>query len=203
MLIDFRRKWVFVHVPKCAGTSIEQALRQHCDLAVEWPADLWYLERAVEIRRTLLPNWEEFQSFAVARNPWEWFHSDYHFCRRVWQRCDSPGGLFGEKVARAARQSFADFVRHETAGMTCGGIWRYYTWAGDAPLVKSAIRYDCLSEEWPKLLARLGLPNVALPRVNVTPRTKAWWRDYTPELVQLVADACCAGIAEFGWEPPL
>lgn len=201
MLIDFKRKWVFVHVPKAAGTSIELALKPHCDMAVEWPPELWWMERAHNIKGILLPNWDDFHSFSVARNPWEHFHSDYYFCRRVWEKRESPGGHFGDKVARVARQTFADYIRQETRELTAGGIWRYYSCGDDGQrLVKQAIRFERLAEEWPKLLRRLGLPAAPLPRANATISRKAdWRRDYTPELVGLVMVACAAGIEEFGW----
>lgn len=136
----------------------------------------------------------------MVRNPWEHFHSDYHFCRRAAREEPQIAGPFGEKARLAMKQSFADFVRMHAGAMESGGIWRYYCHADDGRLlVDRAIHFNRLQEEWPRLVSSLGIPPIELPRENVTAERPRWdWRrDYTPDLVELVRQACGADIAEF------
>lgn len=63
---------VFVHIPKAAGTSINQALFGR----------FMGHARAIDIERWGSPELKALPSFAVSRNPWDRLVSAYRFARR-------------------------------------------------------------------------------------------------------------------------
>ena len=71
MPVDHKRKLIFVHIPKNAGTSIEK----HCEMDdtghKNWK---YYYSKYVT-------EWNEYTSFAVIRDPIDRFISCYRYAR--------------------------------------------------------------------------------------------------------------------------
>ena len=69
MPVDHKRKLIFIHIPKNAGTSIEK----YCDMNDtghhNWK---YYFSK-------YLSDWNEYTSFAVIRDPIDRFISCYHW----------------------------------------------------------------------------------------------------------------------------
>lgn len=86
--------FVFVHIPKCAGSSITDALvRSGCLLSFQGAASLdyrllhnvqWLHHAPARVLREILPPefWQSAFKFAVVRNPWARLVSFYHYRRR-------------------------------------------------------------------------------------------------------------------------
>jgi hypothetical protein len=127
-IINTTHGFVFVHIPKTAGTSVSQALAQHCGVldielggtafgeAIQTP----YLRRhglrkhstAQQIREGIgAQRWASMTSFAVLRDPVERLASAYRFLKG-W---NSP--LNTSRVHMLALPSFADFV--------ASGLWEH------------------------------------------------------------------------------
>ena len=99
-VLNLEKGYVFIHVPKCAGASITAVLMksEHSTRFNDLPGlgDIVKQEnsvsgetvhlalhaRARDIRRFLGARvYNELESFAVVRNPWERLRSLYHFYR--------------------------------------------------------------------------------------------------------------------------
>ncbi len=125
-IINTTHGFVFVHIPKTAGTSVCQALARHCGVldvelggtafgeAIQTP----YLRRhglrkhstALEIREGIgAQRWANMSSFAVLRDPVERLASAYRFLKD-W---NSPLNSVREQML--GLPSFADFV--------ASGLW--------------------------------------------------------------------------------
>ncbi|WP_396271297.1 sulfotransferase family 2 domain-containing protein [Ideonella sp.] len=125
-IINTTHGFVFVHIPKTAGTSVSQALAKHCGVldlelggtafgeAIQTP----YLRRhglrkhstAQEIRESIgAQRWASMSSFAVLRDPVERLASAYRFLKG-W---NSP--LNTSRVHMLALPTFTDFV--------ASGLW--------------------------------------------------------------------------------
>jgi hypothetical protein len=94
---------LFIHIPRAAGTSINQALY---DRFMGHP-------RASEIRRWGSAELNALPSFAITRNPWERLVSAYRFARRG----GGVGGPFEAGVLEPDRYrgaEFEDFARFVT-----------------------------------------------------------------------------------------
>ncbi|MGH8446591.1 MAG: sulfotransferase family 2 domain-containing protein [Solimonas sp.] len=153
---------IFVHVPKCGGTSVLQAVfgddqRSHYTVA--------------GYQKIFAPReYGSYFKFAAVRNPWARLVSAWHYlhtdaCRRT----------DGEWVARhlTPHRSFDDFVRR---GLRQPEIARhmhfrpqheYLCLPGQRqPLVDQLIRQECLQQSVDRVRERLGLPAVPVPRLN-------------------------------------
>jgi hypothetical protein len=83
MLISHEHKFIFIHIGKTAGTSIEKTLCQHLDLAFdqtekspsgEWWKHIWARDMRQRVGgRT----WEDYFTFAFVRNPYDLILSLY------------------------------------------------------------------------------------------------------------------------------
>lgn len=112
-LISRRRKFIFVHIYKVAGTSINDALNRY----EEWnrlknmSRFFWRFTflRANKLRealgfknvypfldhvwakdvKPLVPDFDDYFKFCFVRNPWDWQVSLYHFGNQRWYNHDN------------------------------------------------------------------------------------------------------------------
>ena len=122
MIYDLTKRFVFIHIPRTAGTAIIEALAQRCPDAV---VDVFELKHAnaMAIRERIgRDEWDHCYRFSVIRSPWDIIASDYRHTVRQAKAIDSrtalhctPGWM--ERMRRIlAYGSFAEFVRHEYLG---------------------------------------------------------------------------------------
>lgn len=97
--------FIFIHIPKCAGTSIGDALTHAgCKLEFSGPAplplrfeldSLWlHHAPAKKLRRVISDSiWRSYFKFGIVRNPWDRLVSMFHF-----RKCKDPvfPGVTGE-----------------------------------------------------------------------------------------------------------
>ena len=122
MIINHKYKFIFIHVPKCGGTSIKRALYPYCD---KWDQFLGghpsvpdndgegmhKHSRAMEIKSYATPQrWEEYFTFAFVRNPLARTLSLYNW----WLRVD--GEFEPEKKELIRKLSFKEFVFSDYTG---------------------------------------------------------------------------------------
>ena len=89
-MINHKDKFIFIHIPKCAGTSIEQSL--FGKPYVDWDAErkIWKQHStAAQIREYYCENYNNYYSFTFVRNPWDKLVSDYFWIQRHLKIKDS------------------------------------------------------------------------------------------------------------------
>ncbi len=122
MLVSYDRKFLFIHIPKTAGTSIRNSLRPYARRPeLLWENRLlsrfginvntigpWRRKRfrphcsALDIKRNLPANvYADLFKFAFVRNPWDLLVSLYHFI---------PSRPTHRHRERVAAMTFAEFV---------------------------------------------------------------------------------------------
>lgn len=193
MLISHRHKFIFVHVQKSAGESIESALLPFCDssdLAEVHQAGLPPHASAEQMIAAFGKQvWNSYFKFAVERNPWDKCVSLYYYQRANWSRY--------WKWWRAPPRSFQEWF------YPYFGLWtkkltpshRLYTLRGEMA-VDFLGRYESLAGDFGKICRQLGLGEVALPVVNrsqlrTTPdgqRQRDYREHYTPAIRRRVGE---------------
>ena len=126
MPVSVEHSFVFVHIPKTGGTSIQVALRgaaitlglvgmstpdQREKLGI---TDAWLHHiPAIELRHILgTAAWDRFFKFAFVRNPWERLVSLYHFQRDQFAASPDFRQRWPEIAARfATTHSFGEWLR--------------------------------------------------------------------------------------------
>lgn len=98
--IDHQNKYIFIHIPKTAGTSVRSALKT-ADFPHKSEGTRWIYHKhtpALTIKRNISNSiWDSHFKFAFVRNPWDLMVSSYHW----WLR---KGKLFDKSTAQKATQ---------------------------------------------------------------------------------------------------
>lgn len=210
-------RFVFVHLPRTGGFSIMQALASRImelgDVTlVSSPIGnsrrgWWCHSRACELIDDI-PHWQSLWRWAVIRNPWDMVASRWRWTQRHWTAMAgrpmpmSPGdALHWRELYAASRMTFAEWIPWAHANIaTGGGFWRWYCCRPNGQdLGVDPVRYDELPRRWPQLMARLGLAETPLPRLNDAPLEHPAW---TSESIDLVAELCRDDVERFRFEPP-
>ncbi|TIS53042.1 MAG: sulfotransferase family protein [Mesorhizobium sp.] len=178
MLLSLEKNFIFIHVPKTAGTSIVSALMPWCQnpQRTQWRRLLSHLpvpeapekallrehNKAAWLRRKIPGHlYDGAYKFAVVRNPYALAVSTYYqrrdyLSRRRWHRsgvADFSTFLhYLERKNRLARVDQTSWVSDRHGNL----------------IIDEVLRFETLADEFKALVERLGLPGeVRLPRANV------------------------------------
>jgi hypothetical protein len=196
MILSYPAGFIFVHIEKAAGSSIQQALRPHAGAQskshlrrrLAWLGPLnriGGLHRAVqfgehatadEVKRCLPADvYAALFKFAFVRNPWDRVVSRYaHLLRSTDRRRHSfISGL----------EKFEDFLKWEIERGS--DQYPYVTDAQGNQIVDFIGHYERLAEDFATVCARLKI-NAELPHANVSEH-RDYRSYYTPETREFVA----------------
>ncbi len=208
MLLSPEYKFVFVHVPKTAGSSLDMALRPYCISPkrtlwrsltrrlpiVEAPhrAHFRIHDTADFIRRKLSPDvYDRLTSFAVVRDPFDHAVSHYEYMKQY----RSP------KIAENFSQmSFLDYLTYRTTPRR--SFDRIFARLPDQSYflcdrrgdvqVKQVLKFENLQADFNALAKTLNLPHFELPKINPARSRKAdtnvasYFDDATAQLVRKI-----------------
>lgn len=207
-------RFLFVHIPRCKGFSVTQAIASQVSRLPELicvttglhtggAGDLWTHSRACTLQG--LPGFDRAFKWAVIRNPWDLVASTYRWYMTMWEAMESvPGPAQNgawKDVYVCSRLSFTEWIPYSFSYLGgCGGFWKY--WAcrpNGSELGFLPVRFDRLDDEWEGLCHRMGIPGTPLPHVN---QMHDYPADWTPEAVETVSRMCRDDIVRFDFEPP-
>jgi hypothetical protein len=208
MLISRKVGFIFVHVDKAAGTSIEIALASHAEPFGSWfqrkSSLLGRINRfrphqsqvcfskhasAREISACLPPDlWARCYKFAFVRNPWDRLTSRYRYIR------GNPEHRHHLKV-RAL--TFPQYAAMEMASHRSMRHQHEYLCDDAGVMVDFVGRFERLEEDFGEICNRIGI-NSALGHVNSTPQTD--FRSYYDDsLAETIGHFYAKDIALFGY----
>lgn len=190
MIINHTHKFVFVHVPKTAGTAVStmlSTLSTYRDQEIGVGAVGLHYQRAFGRRFGLVKHspahriravmgkedWNAYFTFAFARNPFARLLSIYHFLR-TWEDIPEP-----EAKRLAPYTTFEEFLEGDLWATTPGpsGMYRPQTYWMTTPraprtmIVDFVGRHEQLVEDMAHIAAQIG-GDVRLDtarKANVTP----------------------------------
>ena len=189
---------VFIHVPKAAGTSINEALYGR----------FMGHARASDLRRWAPAAVNALPSFSVTRNPWDRLLSAYRFAKSGQGIGDSyRAGMWRPHLYRGPEfASFERFVREWLAPRDVTKLdgvfqpqWLFLCDRDKKLLVDHAGRLENLGPTYAFIEAHIG-PIVPLARANRSGPILDYRQYYTPELVRRVGDIYRDDIASFGYD---
>jgi len=201
------RPFIFIHIPKCAGTSIEHALipiitgrpsfgelsseecRQFCLPGEE---GLQHAKLADFSGRQTL---EQFFKFAIVRNPWDRAVAQIMFLRR--RKVDLfPIDADFRKCLRIYCESRQVIRQHDLGACQLDFL---QTSAGVLG-VDFVGRFENVAEDYKKICVHLGLhPAPKLPHVQKSTRVWHYSAYYDDEMVQMVQQRFAQDIDCFGY----
>ena len=198
-MISFQKRFLFVHIPKTAGNSIQSVLRDYSeDQIVALRSEQDGIERfglrnpnykikkhstLAEYRAALGD--EQFRNlykFTCVRNPWDRMVS-YYF-RPTQQVGELDRKEFRKVILKAL--SVADYLRLDKGD-------------GDPfANVDYIIRFESLADDFRSVCATLGIPTVPLPQYNRSSRVH-YSKYYDDELRELVRKRFASEIERFDY----
>lgn len=199
---------VFIHVPKCAGQSIETALMTH--LGYEWeqrgrfmmgpnrdpakgPARLAHMTAAEYVKFAYMTQqqFDTYFKFSIVRNPWARIVSEYHW------------------AGHHKRFGFEDFLtkyfpvsdNHATASDALRHVIPQADFLYDNEnrcLVDYLGRFETLRDDFIKICDKIGIPELELPVLNKK-SYKPYQEYYTEKSKEIVAEKYARDIKLFGY----
>ncbi len=196
MILSTSHNFIFVHVPKTAGTSMMTALEPFGfapkrtvwrsimrRLPVSQPVEEVYLrkhETASWARRKLTPEvFDGFSRFAVVRNPYDHAVSHFEFMKQF---------RIPKIAAKVAAMSFADYLRYRTRPPFWNDTFfarlpdqaHFLIGEDGTSLVPRILKYETLDADFAKTTSELGLGEVTLPKINktISRSDKRPWQSY-------------------------
>jgi len=189
MLISHTHRFIFIHVDKAAGTSLQAALQPHAEpvadsrlrkrLAKLGPlCRIGGIFRTVQfgehvgastVKRCLPPErYDSYFKFAFVRNPWDRLVSRYHYLANTVSHRHNP--------TVKAMADFSEYARWEMARANALIHQHNYLCDNEGELIVDFVgRFESLHEDFAKISERLEL-TASLPHLNSTGRNS--YRDY-------------------------
>jgi hypothetical protein len=187
---------VFIHIPKAAGTSINQAL---------FGRFMGHL-RASDITRTGSPALRATPRFAVTRNPWDRLLSAYRFARRGLGVGELVAGI--ANPAQYQTPAFENFERFITEWLATrrvdllDGVFRrqglYVCDSGGSLLVDHLGTLDDLRPTYDFIESIVG-PIERIGRTNKSGDEVDYREFYTPRTAAIVGEIYRQDVEAFGY----
>jgi hypothetical protein len=177
-MISHKHKFIFIHIPKCAGTSLTNLFFKDYDLDWKKPNYEihygWCPKRKIHMQHAtplelldlgLIDKdiWDSYYKFTVVRNPWSRAHSDYFWLMKTRKIKDSfqnyinKRGEF-EEILRD-RESFFYRGDHLTSQSS-------YLDTEKNSKIDKIIKFENISKGVKQVLEDLKLPNWGIPHTN-------------------------------------
>lgn len=205
MLISQKKKFIFIHIYKNAGTSVRAALLPFA--ATPWQRAMdralrtlgisrWRPQpypghiRASELIELNGRKWfDSFFSFAIVRNPWDWQVSLYTFMLKT---TDHPQHDLIRRLG-----GFDPYIKWRIAEEI--RFQKDFVYSKEGELLVDFIgKFENLDADFQTVCSRIGI-SASLPKLNVS-NTKPYRRYYTDETRELVRQAFAPDISAFNYE---
>lgn len=190
-MISRAHSTVFIHIPKAAGQSVEQAFLD--DLGLSWEARNGLLLRAnddpsrgpprlshltaeeyVALGHLSQSEWDAFFRFAVVRDPYSRAVSLYRHLGSHLSYSDWVATWLTDTIAAAPGQRARWFVRPQV---------EFLCDASGHLLVHDLLRFETLAVDFAQLTRTVGLRSHLLPRRNTTGNRPQPYIDARPTLM--------------------
>lgn len=203
MVISHKHRFIFVHVPKSAGSSVTRILNQYTDRSARIRVRAMAERAGLAQKRISLPHesvraikerlpartFGGYLKFAFVRNPWDWHVSHYHYARAT-----------PKHKRHAIFKRFSGFDEYIDWIVDNGYSQHQILADKDGRLLVDFVgRFETLQEDLNRILRLLYLPPVSLPHVNRTDH-RDYRSYYTPHTRKLIGEARRLDVDTFGYD---
>lgn len=175
MIVKGRRNFIFVHIPKTAGTSISVKIKSKKFFGTSFKPHTH--ATLLEIKDFLGPKFDNYYSFSFIRNPWERMHSLYYFlCYKEIYKDKGEDWDQEEFIKKgfkwwlmehewwapalkrqglcAQKRSQSDYLIDQTGGIAVNDIFTYENLNNDLLTLSKKIKLDLPNLTYEKKLNR-------------------------------------------------
>ena len=201
-MISDSHRFIYVHIPRTGGTSVEIALAACSRSPVAMTAHQCTVlphkhATAAELRAIVGAEWERYFRFSVVRNPCARMASDYYFFQQAGPALYPEFSPRERALTDAAlRLDFNQWLREGAEVLNLCQL-DYLTDERGVVIVDHVCRLETLADDFARVCRRLGV-TAALPRLN-TVRRPPTAEVYDDQSVRLIERWCAADIERFGY----
>ena len=200
-MISLKHKFIFVHIPKCAGCSLKEHLKEHSkdELINSHHLTLQKIIKNFNIEAA------DYYKFTFVRNPWNRILSLYSF----WLN-QTPSSIYYQwdyeqvDFIKSENISFRDFVKLAASNDTV-----FHKKPHLNPYIGHFIKHpssldfigklENFQEDFNVVCERIGIPKQQPRWVNKS-KHKHYTEYYDDETIQIIAEKYAKDIEYFGYE---
>jgi len=190
-MINHKHKFIFVHIPKTGGRSIEKALanygiddivRRHGNGKLKNPHFTInkYLDTYIDF------DLKSYFWFTTIRNPYERFVSEYFYSKR-------------QKKTVSSFKEWVIFDEIEQTSYPLHSASQLSFTSSERRQIDYTIRFENLQQDFNFVCDKIGIPRQQLPHENKT-KHKHYTEYYDDETREIVAQKYAKDIEYFGYE---
>lgn len=187
-------KCIFVHIPKCAGISINKSLFGNLGCG---HATIGQYLATLGVKR-----FDSFFKFTIVRNPWDRLVSAFFFLKN--------GGMnrFDKDFADKHLYLYNDFEAFVHEWVNKENIRKYIHFlpqgyflciGNSEPLVDFIGYYENIEEDYKKIASRIGSKK-RLDKLNFRKNKKKYSSYYSSEMLKIVGDVYQKDVDMFGYD---
>lgn len=199
-LIDGKNNLIFIHVPKCAGTSVRKVFDFEPNKKInEGFAVNSHHARPVEIKNIHINEWNKCKKFITVRHPLDRFVSAFFHFKRFQVLKENNFSNFVKIFYTNPKEAFDMKVLEERRNFsnTLNFIDPISEWYDDE--IDFVIRFETLDSDINKMCESLGIEKRKLPKTNSTKHAK-YTEYYDKESEYLVRKNFKQDFERFGYK---
>ena len=194
-MISLKHKFIFIHIPKCGGTTLETSLVDdscifRCNawphnLKLKYPLNHCTLDDIKE-SKVLHPNFDKFYSFTFVRNPFSRLVSEYFYLKGRMKLSDDTKK---ELIHLANNKSESGAM-----GNHCMHLHKFIN-----NKINFIGKLENLQQDFNIVCDKVGIPQQELPHINKT-NHKHYTEYYDDETREIVAERYAKDVEYFGYK---
>jgi len=211
-VISDKFNFIFFHVPKAAGSSVTKGFSKSIPNDVKVNENNVDLKSFLNKKGKLWPNhatchevktflredgYNSYFKFCFVRNPWDRLVSLYHYTVQKEAKIYAEKGVklsqFNQQIINAG--SFDNWVKTGNLGAS---QFQFLSDTNGKLLVDFVGRSENLQADFSYVCGLLGMPNIILPKVNVS-KHKKYQEYYSDETKHIAAKRFAKDIELFGY----
>ena len=193
-MISLKHKFIFIHIPKCGGTTLEESLVDgSCifrgntwphNLKLHYPLNHCTLDDIKE-SKVLYPNFDKFYSFTFVRNPFSRLLSEYFYLKDRL------------KLSKDIKKELIYLAEQSENGVMGNHCVSQYKFINNK--INFIGKLENLQQDFDIICDKIGIPQQQLPHKNKS-NHKHYTEYYDDETRQIVAEKYAKDIEYFGYK---
>lgn len=204
MIYCENKKFLFVHVPKTAGTSIRSLLQKSYTNIIngsfvkgDWN---YHHAKASDFKKHFGDKWDNIYKFAFVRNPWDWLVSYYHYAMQSQDISKSPDKdtkIWLNNMKQA--NTFDEFIYRDSLLPYPQYLWVTDYYDPNSIIVDYVGKIETLNEDFDIIKEQA---NLKLPKLPVTNKSSHnhYSSYYTKSMIKRVEDRYSLDISMFNYK---
>jgi chondroitin 4-sulfotransferase 11 len=197
MAIDHKNKFIFIHIPKTAGTAIEEALGFNVE---KLHKKKYNIKHGTPTDDKYVDYWDEYFTFTCVRNPWDRFVSLYFF-ELEYELHNRAASKRRKLIKKLGPEGFLQYTKeyHHTFDNSYHNHGNQINWFEEKYKYNYVMRYENLESDFNIICQKLNLKDVKLKHINKS-QHKHYIEYYDQESINIVYKQYLKDIKYFNYK---